>query len=481
MIKTLKLRDNKIFKDFFVYGLGTVLTKVIAFISLPIYTRVFLPEVYGELELFLIIGSLFSAFLNVGLDSSLSFFFKIGGNFDDKKTTTVSSIFFISIVWGIFLLLLVTRILNFIDFTPEQIKIYFYVLIIFFIETLINLLLNVLRLEMKSKKYTFYQVLNGLLSNFLSLSFVLFWDPTIEKLLMGRLLASAIIFPPLILSNLNFIDFKKVGGKSIKLILLFGIPLFPAAFFDYIFNYTDRILIKNYLNFDQLGIFSAGARLSLIISLITSSFTLAILPHLLEAIDQKNKKFIKSLQNNFFWIADIVILLFFISSELICFILLGESFRGVFVILGFYVIHPVYSASYNLVSVGIWKSKKTYLSSLTMFISCLLNIILTIFFIQFFGLIGVAMSTAISSLFWIYLTAYISEKIFSTGMNKSSFLRDKFILILSVMAMTYFFSELDSKLIQYLSVSLVLLFFLLLTWKFNKKTICDFKNLILNG
>ena len=43
MIKGLKLRDNKIFKDFFVYGLGTVLTKAIAFISLPIYTRVFIP------------------------------------------------------------------------------------------------------------------------------------------------------------------------------------------------------------------------------------------------------------------------------------------------------------------------------------------------------------------------------------------------------------------------------------------------------
>ena len=481
MIKGLKLRDNKIFKDFFVYGLGTVLTKAIAFISLPIYTRVFIPEVYGELELFLIVGSLFSAFLNIGLDSSLSFFFKIGGSFDDKKTTTVSTIFIISIVWGILLFLLGIGILNFLDFTYEQIKIYIYVLIIFFIETLINLLLNVLRLEMKSKKYTFYQISSGLLSNLLSLSFVLFWDPTIEKLLLGRLLASSIIFPPLMITNINFIDFKKVGAKSIKLIVLFGIPLFPAAFFDYIFNYTDRILIQSFLDLDQLGVFSAGARLSVIISLITSSFTLAILPHLLEAIDKKNKEFIKSLQNNFFWIADLVILLFFISSELICFILLGENFRGVSIILGFYIIHPIYSASYNLVSVGIWRSKKTYLSTLTMLVSCIMNIILTIYLIQFFGLIGVAMSTAISSLFWIYLTALISEKIFSTGMDRISFLRDKFILIFSVMTMTYFFSEIDSKLIQYLSVSIVLLIFTLLSWKFNKKIISDFKNLIFNG
>jgi O-antigen/teichoic acid export membrane protein len=478
MIKILNFKDNKIFKDFFVYGLGTVLTKAIAFISLPIYTRVFLPEVYGELELFLIVGSLFAAFLNIGLDSSLSFFFKVGGNFDDKKTTTVSSIFIIITVWGLFIFLVASVILNTIDFSINQRKIYFYVLIIFFVETLISLLLNVLRLEMKSKKYTFYQVSNGLLSNVLSLSFVLAWEPTIEKLLLGRLMASAIIFPPLLFTNFNFFDFKKVGWKSIKLILLFGIPLFPAAFFNYVFNYTDRLFIQHYLNFEELGVFSAGARLSTIVSLITSSFTLAVLPHLLEAIDQKNNRFIKALQNNFFWIADLGIVLFFIFSELICFILLGENFRGVFVILGFYIIHPVYSAGYNLVSIGIWKSKKTYLSTLTMVVSCLLNIILTLFLIDFFGLIGVSISTAISSLFWIYLTAYISEKIFSTGMNQRSFLRDKLMLILSITTMTFLFSELDSKFIQYLSVSFVLLIFSLYTWKFNKKTILNLKTQI---
>lgn len=476
MIKILKLRNNKIFKDFFVYGFGTVLTKAIAFISLPIYTRVFLPEVYGELELFLIVGSFFSALLNIGLDSSLSFFFKVEGNFNDKKTTTVSSISTIIIIWGSLLFLVAVGVFNYFNFNKYEIKIYFYILVIFFTETLINLLLNVLRLEMKSKKYTFYHLLNGLLSNFLSLSFVLLWDPTIEKLLLGRLLAAVTVFPPLVLTNHNYFDFKKVGVKSIKLILLFGIPLFPSVFFDYIFNYTDRIFVQNYLNFNQLGIFSAGARLSIIISLITSSFTLAILPYLLEAIDKKNLKFINSLQNNFFWIADIVILLFFISSELICFILLGENFRGAFIILGFYVIHPVYSASYNLVSVGIWKSRKTYLSTLTIFASCLVNIILTQFLIKLFGLIGVAISTAISSLFWIYLTAQISEKIFPTGLNKGSFLRDKFVLIVSLTAMTYIFSEIDSKLTQYLSILMIFLSFLFFTWRSKKEILIKLKN-----
>ncbi len=476
MIKKIKLIDNKIFKDFFVYGLGTVLTKSIAFVSLPIYTRVFVPEVYGELEFFLIVGSLFAALLNIGLDSSLSFFFKVGGSFDDKKTTTVSSIFVISIVWGILLFIGCGIILNSLDINFEVKKLYLFIILIYSIETLINFLLNILRLETKSKTYTFYQISNGLLSNFLSLTFILFWETSIEKLLLGRLISSIIIFFPLLKTNINFFDFKKISWNSIKLILLFAIPLFPASFFDFIFNYTDRLLIEYNMNYEQLGIFSAGARLSLIVSLITSSFTLAILPHLLEAIDQNKNKFINDLQNNFFWIADFLILIFFIFSELMCFLLLGENFRSVFVILGFYIVHPIYSSCYSLVSVGIWKSKKTYLSTIIMFGSCIVNVFLTIFFIKLFGLIGVAIATAISSLLWIYLTINISENLYKTGINKRSFLIDKFILIFSLIIMTFIFEQVDSKLFQYASLLLTLLLFSFLTWKLKKDIIIKLRN-----
>lgn len=467
---------NKLLNDFLVYGLGTITSKSIAFLSIPIYTRIFLPEIYGQLEFYLIIGSFFAAFLNLGLDASLSFFFKVGNHFNDRKKATITNIFLITTFWGLLLFCFSNIFSDYLKTDFFKPKIFKYIIIIFFLETLINILLNVLRLEMKSKMFTFYQIFNGILSNSLSILFVLFWEPTIEKLFMGRLIASSIVFFPLLISNYSYFSLNEVNLKNIKTIILFGIPLLPSSFFDVIFNYTDRLIISHFLDYYQLGIFSAGARISIIIGLFTSSFTLAILPHLLEAIDQENKNLISSFQKNFFWISDLIIILFYGFSEIICYLLLGNEYQDSFIILGFYIIHPIYRASYNLVSVGIWKSKKTYLSTITSLISCVINLILSILLINIIGLNGVSIATGISSLFWIFITAIFSERIYSTGININSFLFDKIVLIICLGVMTFLFNVIDSNLINYLGILLIILLYGIFVWISKSEVIIEFRN-----
>ena len=70
-------------KDSLVYGVGGVLSKVFGLISIPLLTRAFTPEVYGQIDLLLLIGGFFSIFLIMGTDSALSYYFY---NYDvDKK------------------------------------------------------------------------------------------------------------------------------------------------------------------------------------------------------------------------------------------------------------------------------------------------------------------------------------------------------------------------------------------------------------
>ena len=158
---------NKLIKDIFTYGYGTFIAKSVNFFTIPIYTRIFLPEVYGELEYFLIFGALFGALLNVGLDSALSFFYKVEGNFNNRKKTTVSSIFVIITIWGGILFILSSLLINYFESSLYRIKIYYIVGIIFFLESLVSLLLNIFRLEKKSTSYVSFQISNGLISNFL--------------------------------------------------------------------------------------------------------------------------------------------------------------------------------------------------------------------------------------------------------------------------------------------------------------------------
>ena len=137
--------------------------------------------------------------------------------------------------------------------------------------------------------------------------------------------------------------------------------------------------------------------------------------------------------------------------------------------MGFYIVHPVYSASYNLISLGIWKSKKTYISSICIIISSIVNILLTMNLVKFFGLIGVAFATSISSLFWIYITMIFSEKLYKTGIINREILIDKFKLIITLMIMTLTYQNIQSNVFQYLILISIILLFSFMTWKSKKE------------
>jgi len=59
-----------LFRDVAVYGAGDVLLKATAFLTLPFYTRIFSPEVYGVWSYVVTLTGLLSAVLILGGDSA---------------------------------------------------------------------------------------------------------------------------------------------------------------------------------------------------------------------------------------------------------------------------------------------------------------------------------------------------------------------------------------------------------------------------
>jgi O-antigen/teichoic acid export membrane protein len=67
----------RFFRSSVVYALGNALSRVGAFVLLPLYTRYLAVEQYGELELFYVIGAVASGFLSVGIaHATLRFYFE---------------------------------------------------------------------------------------------------------------------------------------------------------------------------------------------------------------------------------------------------------------------------------------------------------------------------------------------------------------------------------------------------------------------
>ena len=68
---------SRFFRSSVVYALGNALSRIGAFVLLPVYTRFLAVEQYGELELFYVIGAVASGFLSIGIaHATLRFYFE---------------------------------------------------------------------------------------------------------------------------------------------------------------------------------------------------------------------------------------------------------------------------------------------------------------------------------------------------------------------------------------------------------------------
>lgn len=91
-------------KSFFSFGVATSIEKILAFILLPIYTRLFTTTEYGMIDLCQVLMGIVSVFALLQLETSLQrYYYKWEG--DDKKIflfsiliTVISLSFFFSII-----------------------------------------------------------------------------------------------------------------------------------------------------------------------------------------------------------------------------------------------------------------------------------------------------------------------------------------------------------------------------------------------
>lgn len=408
-------RFKQLGKDSLIYGVGGVIARSITFFTLPVYTRVFSPEMYGELELIILIGSFFAGLISLGMDSTLSFFFT-QANSIKEKSNVVSSILVINIIWGMLSLFIGLAIVSYIQLNFNN-RLVNYVFVACFFDLLLNQALNLLRLKYKAKQYVVFNILYGLLNATTALLFIFLFNRGIESILLGNILAPAILVIPIWLLHRDLISRSSFDRSLIAPYLKFGLPLFPQVIAVYVFTAADRWFIEVYLGREDLGIYSAGAKFIAAISFAVVMFRTALLPILLEALKENDVGFIKSLSSVYFLVANCLLVILAIFAPLIAFLFLGPDFRSSYVIIALLAFYPVYYSAFNIVSVGLWKMKKTYVSTILMFIGALINVGLNLLLVPKMGILGAAIATAISVLIWIILTIPASERYYKVGFN----------------------------------------------------------------
>ncbi|WP_347373762.1 oligosaccharide flippase family protein [Aequorivita sp. Q41] len=297
---------KKLFKQTFIYGLATVLPRIMAVILVPLYTTVMLPEEYGiyaSLMAYLILGNVL---LSYGMETAFfRFVTKDASNQKMVQATTltsltVSTLFFLGIT-----LFFKNTIAEVLDFKPEYVS---YGLLILALDALVVLPFVWFRANERPIKYAFVKIFNVVIN----LAFNLFFLLLLPKLAENSSFWSSLWFPEnkvayvfianLIASGVTLLIllplYIKIGfgfNKTIwKQMIKYAFPVLIAGIAFSINEAFDRILLKYLLPENsaeiEVGLYSACYKLGMFMTLFVMAFRLGIEPFFFNHAGHSNAK-----------------------------------------------------------------------------------------------------------------------------------------------------------------------------------------------
>jgi O-antigen/teichoic acid export membrane protein len=408
-------------KDTFLYGLGSGIRKFIGIFLLPFYTRALTPADYGVLSSVATFAMLFSAFIDIGLDSATSYYYLTNKNEKEKGQ--------------ILFTLLILRLLTFIpstilSFFSTRISIllfgsesYTWIVFITCITVPFSFLLGeqtyVYRYLRKPMNYNYVTIIQSILSIGLGISFVVLLKYGVIGAQLSSLISTAFILPFTFLMFTRWQYVYKFSFSWAKKLMKFGYPLIGAAIATWVFQSSNRFFLLHYSNLTEIGWYSIGQTFSqpllLLNTAVQMSFGVLFLKIYNEDItpDKINSKKMAVSSFNIYLVAGISIsmVLSIFSIEMLNIITTKDYQRGALAI-PFLCFSMICSQAYQTMGVGITLAEKTHYYTWITVITAVLNIILNVLLIPSAGFVGAALATLISFIFYWLIKVYFDQKFF---------------------------------------------------------------------
>lgn len=389
------------------YFFSNMATGALAFLSLPIITRILSTSDYGILQVFLGYQGIFIALL------TLNCYITIGRYYYEKKEDFKE--FFGSNLILVFTFLVMAFILfllfreEFATFLRLPANTIIYIVPMVLVYVVGSWFEQLYMPQKKSKKIAIRNVLRAY--GVFALSVVLMLLMESDKYLgqvYGTLLIGTIFFA------YYYYDLKPYMTlsfqlKHIKYILHYAVPLLPYALSGVILAQFDRIMVNAYLGSSTAGLYSFAAIIGMMLTIVSSSMLQAWNPDYFEYMDTKNYKQLDSDAGKIFSIILFTALFLILFGGEIGMILGTKDYYAALPVIPIIVIGYVLNSAFAFYGWNVEYEKKNIYLSITVLAAGGINVVLNVFFIPVFGYFAAAYTTAISY-FFMALFAWFTSK-----------------------------------------------------------------------
>ncbi len=455
-------RTTKLAKNTLVLTISNLSSKLLSFIFVPLYTYILSTEQYGTSDIITTTVSLVTPIFTI-LASEAILRFSLDEGQDKKQL--FSTIFYVYIIGTILLSVITAGVGIFLPIIREY--------IIFFLLYYISINANEILLQFGKglEKITLVGIAGVIASVVLiacNILFLIVLRLGIEGYLLSFIISNTISTIFLIITlkvNKFILSYHRLEKNTFKDVCKYTLPMIPNSISWWISNSSNKYIITFFLGSGLTGIYSIAHKIPSLLSVFVGIFMSAWQISAVEGFGTKectefHEKIYKVLFKGLTTICAGTILL----SEFLGKYLFLNEFDGAWIYCPILLLSALFHALSGFMGTVYTSAKKTKFLFYSTAIGAVMNVILSIVLIQFLGVFGATIATALSYfIIWI-LRIIDSRKIMKMRVNYLDTIFQVVLLIIEAVVVSV-------RLQYYKPISLVITIILVL---FNTKTIFSY-------
>jgi O-antigen/teichoic acid export membrane protein len=398
-----------------IYGLGGLVSRVLAVLLLPLYTRYLSTSDYGQIETLIALVTVLTIILQFGISSAFFRFYFDAEDADGRRLVLRTSFWFTMTMATLGLVLvsaLATPIAHWLFGDAGSANLVRASAVALWAQLNYMQLTNLFRVEERSVAFVLASLSNILITVGATLVLVVALDRGPLGVIVGNFTGTLVVYLALLGYRREQLGLQ-MSRPLLRQMNHFGLPLVPSALLLWVTNFSDRFFLVKLTDTSEVGLYSVGVRVASAMVLLLTAFRTAW-PAFAYSIKSDDEA-----KHTYAWVLTyLVVLSTWIATALtllspwIVDWLTTPEFASASRVVGPLSFAAVSFGGYIVLAIGIGRARRTQFNWVITGIAAVVNIVLNLTLIPPFGMMGAAIATVAAYTVMFVGMAWWSQRVF---------------------------------------------------------------------
>jgi len=398
-----------------IYGLGGLVSRILAVLLLPLYTRYLSPSDYGKVETLIALTTVIGIVLRMGIHSAFFRFYFDSAEPEHRRLVLRTSFWFTMAMATAGLIVgvaLSPQISDLLFGTTDDAELVAAAFVGLWAGMNYEQLTSLFRVEERSTAFVAASLSNVLLTIGATLILVVALDKGPIGVIVGNFTGTLLVYAALVGYRREQLGLQFDRGL-LREMNRFGTPLVPTALFLWVTNFSDRLFLVQLADVTEVGLYSVGVRIASAMVLLLTAFRLAwpAFAYSIEDEGEARRTYAYVLTYLVLvatWVATALALLSPWIVDWIAAPAFDESSR----VVGPLAFAAVAFGAYIVVAIGVGRARRTQFNWVVTGVAAAVNIVLNLLLIPPYGMMGAAVATVAAYMTIFVGMAWWSQRIY---------------------------------------------------------------------